>query len=101
MIALKVNNYGSISEVMKAYISRKKDVSHPDRARINGGGDTLELSVQAREIQDIKSALVDIEAVREEKVESIKQQISAGTYLPDASKIADGIIQERLLDKHI
>jgi negative regulator of flagellin synthesis FlgM len=90
-----------MQEVMKAYLSRKKEGVSPGKPPVKNGGDTLELSVQAREIQDVKTALKDIGDVREEKVEQIKSRIASGTYRADAGKIADGIIEERLLDKHV
>ncbi|MCL5935786.1 MAG: flagellar biosynthesis anti-sigma factor FlgM [Firmicutes bacterium] len=39
--------------------------------------------------------------VREEKVQQIKREIASGTYRADAGKIAEGIIEDRLLDKHV
>ncbi|MHB8917498.1 MAG: flagellar biosynthesis anti-sigma factor FlgM, partial [Desulfocucumaceae bacterium] len=63
------------------------------------GEDTLELSVQAREMQEIQAGLRETKDVRDEKVDRIKKEIEAGTYRMDARKIAEGIIKERLLDK--
>lgn len=98
---MKINNYGNIQEVMKAYLSRKNDSASRKEAPAKGGEDTLELSVQAREIQEVKSALSDIPEVREEKVQQLKNEIASGAYRADAGKIAEGIIEDRLLDKHI
>lgn len=86
---------------MKAYQSRKKEGASSSAGTAKSGGDTLEISVQGREIQEVKSALKDIDDVRREKVENIKKEIASGTYKADARKIAEGIIEERLLDKHI
>lgn len=98
MIAVKIQNYGNIPDIIKAYHSQKKDhvVSRRD---VLASGDTLEISVQAREMQELKAALRDMDGIREEKVESLKKEISAGTYKIDAGKIASAIIEERLLDK--
>ncbi|MFZ5644519.1 MAG: flagellar biosynthesis anti-sigma factor FlgM [Bacillota bacterium] len=99
---MKVNNYGNIQEIMKAYINRKKDSPGTRRdAPVSGSGDTLEISAQARELQEAKAALKDVREVREEKVEELKRQIASGAYKADAGKIAEGIVRERLLDKHI
>jgi len=86
---------------MKAYQSRKNEGASRKDAPAKDGEDTLELSVQAREMQEVRSALKDIAEVREEKVQQIKREIASGTYRADARKIAEGIIEERLLDKHI
>lgn len=98
---MKVNNYGNIHEVMKAYLTGKNEGASRKDAPAKGGEDTLELSVQAREMQEVKSALKDMPEVREEKVQQIKREIASGTYRADAGKIAEGIFEERLLDKHI
>lgn len=97
---MKIISYGSIPDITKAYSSQRKDRSSTKQdVPATGGEDTLELSVQAREMQDVKAALKDVREVREEKVEQIKKEIREGTYRVNAGKIAEGMIQERLLDK--
>jgi len=97
---VKINSYGSIPDIAKAYSSQRKDrPSAKQDAPANGGEDTLELSVQAREMQDVKAALKDVGEVREEKVEQIKKEIREGAYRLDFGKTAEGMIEERLLDK--
>ncbi|MCL5056550.1 MAG: flagellar biosynthesis anti-sigma factor FlgM [Actinobacteria bacterium] len=97
---MKINSYGSIPDITKAYSSQRKDrPSAKQDVPITGGEDTLELSVQAREMQDVKAALKDVREVREEKVEQIKKEIRDGAYRVNAGKIAERMIQERLLDK--
>lgn len=97
---MKIHNYGSIPDITKAYSSQRKNrPSDKFDVPASGKGDTLELSIQAREMQEVKAALKDVKEVREEKVERIKKEIREGTYRIDAGKIADGILKERLLDK--
>jgi len=97
---VKISNYGSIPDITKAYASQRKDrPSTKQDCPVTGGEDTLELSVQAREIQDIKAALKDVSEIRDEKVERVKKEIREGTYQMDIRKIAEGLIKERLLDK--
>jgi negative regulator of flagellin synthesis FlgM len=99
-MTVKIISYGSIPDITKAYSSQRKDrPSTKQDVPATGGEDTLELSVQAREMQDVKAALKDVREVREEKVEQIKKELREGTYRLDAKKIAEGMIQERLLDK--
>lgn len=97
---MKINSYGSIPDITKAYSSQRKDRPFTKQdVPATAGEDTLELSVQAREMQDVKAALKDAREVREEKVEQIKKEVRDGAYRVDAGKIAEGIINERLLDK--
>lgn len=96
---MKVNNYGNIQDVMKAYLTRKNEGASRKDAPAKGGEDTLELSAQAREMREVKSALKEMPEIREDKVEQIKREIASGAYRVDAGKIAEGIIEERLLDK--
>ncbi|MFZ5647475.1 MAG: flagellar biosynthesis anti-sigma factor FlgM [Bacillota bacterium] len=99
---MKINNYGSIPDIMKAYNSQRKDRANSGKdAPVAGEKDTLELSEQARELQEIKSGLKDLSDVREEKVERLKREISSGSYRVDAGKIAEEMMRERLLDKQV
>lgn len=97
---MKINGYGGIADILKAYNSQKKQHAGKGREPAAAAGeDTLELSAQAREIQEMRSGLRDVKEVREEMVDRIKKEIEAGTYRVDAGKIADGIVKERLLDR--
>lgn len=99
---MKINGYPNIQEIMKTYASQKRKQTGTEGAVAGAGGeDTLELSAQARELSGFRAALRDVPEVRGEKVEQIKKEIAAGAYRADASKIADGIISERLLDKKV
>lgn len=97
---MKINNYGSIQDVMKLYNSQRKDRSGSSKdSSVNAGKDAIELSDRARELQEIKNGLKNLSEVREEKVEQLKRGIKSGTYRVDAGKIAGEMIRERLLDK--
>lgn len=99
-MTMKVNGYGNNLEVLKAYNSQKKlQIPREKEPAAGVTEDTLELSVQAREMQEIRAGLRETKDVRDEKVDRIKKEIEAGTYRMDARKIAEGIIEERLLDK--
>ncbi|MFZ5650983.1 MAG: flagellar biosynthesis anti-sigma factor FlgM [Bacillota bacterium] len=99
---MKINNYGSIPDIMKAYNSQRKDRADSRKDfPVNPGKDALELSDRARELQEIKAGLRDLAGVRDEKVEQLKREIKSGTYRVDAGKIAGEMIMERLLDKQV
>lgn len=99
---MKINGYGNISEVIRTYNSQRRQQSDKARETADRAGeDTLELSAQAREIQEMQSGLRDVKEVREEMVGRIKKEIEAGRYRVDALKVAEAIIRERLLDKQV
>ncbi|OPX94322.1 MAG: Anti-sigma-28 factor, FlgM [Pelotomaculum sp. PtaB.Bin104] len=58
--------------------------------------DILDISPEARQAQIYRAALKEIPEVREDLVASIKKRIQEGTYKPDAGKIADGILADKL-----
>jgi len=58
--------------------------------------DILDISAEARQVQTYRAALKEIPDVREDLVASIKKLVQEGAYKPDAGKIADGILEEKL-----
>jgi flagellar biosynthesis anti-sigma factor FlgM len=58
----------------------------------------VDLSTKARDVQQIKNALVKLPDVREEKVQELKKEIEAGTYNVSGDKIAEKMVGESLLD---
>ncbi|MFZ5632110.1 MAG: flagellar biosynthesis anti-sigma factor FlgM [Bacillota bacterium] len=99
---MKINGYLNIQEIMKAYASQKRNRPVPgEKVSAAEREDTLELSVQAKELKEIQAGLKDVKEVRGDKVDRIKKEIEDGTYRADARKIAEGIISERLLDKQV
>jgi len=96
---VKIYGAGGIDPV-RAYtqVKRKKEETMKDVAPQS---DSLEISPEAKEIQSFKNALAGLSGVREELVESLKQRIEYGSYKPDAGKIADGMLEERLLDQEV
>ena len=100
---MKIPGIKAVNEAFKAYSQNKADKTGalPKGSPGVSGGDSLQLSQSAKYMQEIECALRDLPEVREELVNSIKTGLRTGTYQPDARKIADGIMQERLLDKQI
>lgn len=99
---MKISGYKPTGEIIKAYNQNKVGKTNDSSKGTQvSQGDSLQLSPTARHLQEIESALRDLPEIREDLVNSIKKGIRTGTYQPDAKKIADGIIQERLLDKQI
>jgi len=79
----------------------EKEVSSSGRPVSKGvtGGDTVRLSLRAREIQEARKLLDSIPDVRDEKVARIKAQIKAGTYQVDEKGTAAKMVRESLLNE--
>lgn len=63
--------------------------------------DKIDISSVAKDAQFAMSKVKDVEEVRTEKVEKIKEQVKAGTYKIDAGKIAEKILEDLNFDKRI
>jgi len=61
-------------------------------------GDSVELSTEAKIMQEAVKVLETLPDVREEKVEQIKQQIADGTYEIDSKKISEKMIKESVVN---
>jgi negative regulator of flagellin synthesis FlgM len=61
-------------------------------------GDSVELSTEAKIMQEAIKVLETLPDVREEKVEQIKQQIADGTYEIDSKKISEKMIKESVVN---
>jgi negative regulator of flagellin synthesis FlgM len=98
---MKINGYGNVPDLIKSYNDQKKTTGSKSRdsVAVDKGRDTLELSAKAREMKEIKLSMSNINEIRDEKVSQIKKDIENGEYKINARKIADGIVQENLLDR--
>lgn len=82
---MKINNYGTQG------INPYKKITKLEQAQNVGatkGTDKVEISLEAKELQQVSQS----SAARAEKVESLKQQVQAGTYEVNAKDIANGIL---------
>ena len=64
-------------------------------------GDRIEISREARDMASYRQELKQRSEVRPELVQSLKAKIQDGTYKPDPEKIAQGIINDKLLDEKV
>lgn len=88
-------------DVAKAYAAQlQKQEKANTNKYYNGnrpaGADILEISPEARQAQIYRVAVKQLPDVREDLVASIKRLIQTGAYQPDAGKIAEGILEDRL-----
>jgi negative regulator of flagellin synthesis FlgM len=56
------------------------------------------LSVQSRDLIQIKKAVEQLPEIREEKVQELKAQIEKGLYQINSGKIAEKMVGESLID---
>jgi negative regulator of flagellin synthesis FlgM len=63
-------------------------------ACLSGEGDTLQLSHEARLRTAARSAAMQTEDVRRERVEALKEQVAGGRYQIDNEKTAAKLLQE-------
>lgn len=73
--------------VNKPAISRKKTIADEKK-------DDLNVSNKAREFQSVLRTVANSSDIREDKVASIKNQITNGTYNINAENVADKIISK-------
>lgn len=98
---MKINGFNGPNDVYKAYNQNKPDKNNQPVKEKTDQADSLQLSKEAQFKKEIEATLKELPEVREGLVNRLKKQIQTGTYNADAKKIADGIMQERLLDKRI
>ena len=63
--------------------------------------DKVELSPQAKQIQEAKKLIKGIPEVQQHKIDEIKQQIEKGTYRVDGQQIAVNMLKDALIDEKV
>lgn len=83
---MKINNY-RISG-MNPYKRQFDKIEHLQRTTMKSA-DKVEISSAAKELQES----MQLENVRQEKIQALKAQIQNGTYKIDHDKVAEGILK--------
>jgi len=92
VISVKIDNTNP-PHVIKAYTNQKR--AEEIMKKQNGpAADAVEISSQARELQELRAKLDEIPDNREEKVEIIKRELAQGEYRVDLDQLADNLVQE-------
>ncbi|WP_333656983.1 flagellar biosynthesis anti-sigma factor FlgM [Tissierella praeacuta] len=94
---MRINKLDNIFQVYNKNSGIKKVKSD------NRGKDTdeLKISEKAIEFQYALQKLKDVEDIRVDKVEYIKEQVQSGSYHVDGKKIAEKILETVSFDKKI
>ncbi|HHX94691.1 MAG TPA: flagellar biosynthesis anti-sigma factor FlgM [Clostridia bacterium] len=87
-----------IRGIGKGYISKvygHRPVKEPDLKpnEAEQGGDSVEISKAAKEMQKLVQNTLALDDVRLEKVEDLKNKIDTGQYHVPAKKLADAILK--------
>ncbi|HHW42810.1 MAG TPA: flagellar biosynthesis anti-sigma factor FlgM [Desulfotomaculum sp.] len=103
---MKINNIDPrlVSDIYTRRQEAKKAAScaaQPGSAGPKEAADTVEISGAGRELQFYRARLKEMSDVRRERVAEIKRQLAEGTYRADARRIAEGIMEERRLDRRV
>ena len=91
----KISSSNAISvERQKDVKATTKDIGSPVHHKKMAVGDKLEFSARASEVGNLVDQIKQLPDVREEKVNSLRNQISAGSYNPSSQDIAAAILKD-------
>lgn len=89
---MNVNQIGRSLEIYQNSIS-SRPVSQFKKSATKGN-DTMTLSETARDYKTIMDALKTVPDVREDKVRSLREQISSNNYNVDAEEISEHLLKK-------
>ena len=64
----------------------------------NAAGDMVNISSKGAQIQQIKSMIENIPDIRQDQVDTVKQNLESGNYQVNSDKVANAMIREGLMD---
>jgi negative regulator of flagellin synthesis FlgM len=77
--------------------AEEKPVRETTGKVLNGGGESVQLSERALQLQQAQKELEKLPDIRSERVNEIKAQLAAGTYEINGRKIAEKIMYESII----
>jgi len=99
---MKISDVKDITAVMvQQYQRSDNQAAGAEKPNNNTAGkpeEKVDLSTQAKEIQQARIALSRLPDVREEKVQEIRSQVEKGTYEVNEEKIAGKMVGESIVD---
>jgi negative regulator of flagellin synthesis FlgM len=99
---MKVSDVKDITaQMVQQYQKSDSYVANSDKQTTNVAvqpEEKVDLSTQARDIQQAKNALSSLPDVREQKVAEIKSQVEKGAYNVSGEKIAGKMVGEAIVD---
>jgi negative regulator of flagellin synthesis FlgM len=97
---MKVSDQNSPIQ-LAAYIRQAQQIKQPDEAKASaaqrlGTSDKVELSDQAKQIQQATQSANKGSEVREDKVRKIKMEVEMGTYKVSGAQVATEMLNETI-----
>ena len=94
----KISGYAPIRAERQSEVKKSgKETMQPVENKLAVEKDKLDFSSRASEVGKLVEQLKDLPDVRQEKVSSLREQISAGNYNPSGEAIADAILKNEKL----
>jgi negative regulator of flagellin synthesis FlgM len=91
----KISGYSSIRAERRSEIKKSgTETAQPVENKKSVDKDKLEFSSRASEVGKFVEQLKELPDIRQEKVNSLREQISAGSYNPSGEEIADAILKD-------
>lgn len=91
----KISSYSQIRADRRSEIKKpEKESTQPVENKKAVDKDKLEFSGRASEVGKLIEQLKELPDVRQEKVNSLREQISAGSNNPSGEEIADAILKD-------
>jgi negative regulator of flagellin synthesis FlgM len=99
---MKISDVKDVSaQMIQQYQRGENQVAGSDKQAVGAPKITeekVDLSTQAKDIQQVKNTLSQLPDVREEKVKEIKNQVDSGKYNVSGEKIAGKMVGESIID---
>jgi negative regulator of flagellin synthesis FlgM len=85
--------------VRQAQQKKRVDSNQPGERKSTVQQDVVQLSAEAKKLQEAQQLIKAVPEVREAKVDEIRSQIENGTYRVEGKKIAFNMIKKSLIDE--
>lgn len=92
---MRINKNNKVFQVYK----QNQGIKKPNTGKLNNSKDQVKISEKAMDFQFALQKLKEVEEVRMDKVEKIRQEIDSGTYVVDGKKIAAKMMEGIGFDK--
>lgn len=90
----KINNPGLIRTGPQGGVKKSNHETPIVENKQNVTEDKLDLSNRGSEVNNFIDKLKELPDVRQDKVNSLRDQIASGSYNPSSEKIADAILKD-------
>ncbi|HBT47574.1 MAG TPA: flagellar biosynthesis anti-sigma factor FlgM [Peptococcaceae bacterium] len=89
---MKINGQSPINppSLLEAY----RRPARPEVKEPGGGCDRAEISARARQLQELVRLSSELPAVRADRVEELRAQVSSGNYRVSLEALADSLLRE-------